>query len=211
MAVLMEHDLVGIFHREVEQDKVAVLAALVESCKLDGFALPQWNKVAQLAGVAEGDNLERHREVDRLLGEQRPKDKVHLFEAQGHIPGAAVAGIGDHGKMRRVHFNPLGFLVFAPAGNCEQQKCERPGDNLIVENIPTIPASVAEKVRQYSEFRSAAIQDWDPVRREMLITTRFADVPQVHLVKMPGGSRTQLTFFPDRVGGAHDGPKGSNY
>jgi len=101
--------------------------------------------------------------------------------------------------------------VLAQNDSAAQQNIERPGDNLIVENIPTIPASVAEKVRQYSEFRSAAIQDWDPVRREMLITTRFADVPQVHLVKMPGGSRTQLTFFPDRVGGAHYGPKGSNY
>ena len=37
----------------------------------------------------------------------------------------------------------------------------------------------------------------------MLIATRFAaDVPQIHRVKMPGGDRSQLTFFPDRVGGA---------
>lgn len=87
----------------------------------------------------------------------------------------------------------------------------RPGDNLVLENIPPIPASIAEQAAQYSEVRSAGFQDWDPVRREMLIVTRFADVPQVHLVKAPGGARTQLTFFPDRVGGAHYGPKGTNY
>ena len=87
----------------------------------------------------------------------------------------------------------------------------RPGDNLVIENIPPIPASIAEQAAQYSEVRSAGFEDWDPVRREMLIVTRFADVPQVHLVKMPGGARTQLTFFPDRVGGAHYGPKGTNY
>ncbi|HKE31875.1 MAG TPA: prolyl oligopeptidase family serine peptidase [Candidatus Angelobacter sp.] len=86
----------------------------------------------------------------------------------------------------------------------------RPGDNLVVENIPSIPAAVADKANQYGEFRSASLLDWDPVRREMLISTRFADVPQIHLVKMPGGARTQLTFFPDRTGGAHYGP-GSNY
>jgi dipeptidyl aminopeptidase/acylaminoacyl peptidase len=86
-----------------------------------------------------------------------------------------------------------------------------PGDNLVLENIPAIPASIAEKAFQYGEVRAAGLQDWDPVRREMLITTRFADVPQLHLVKMPGGARTQLTFFPDRVAGAHYGPKGSNY
>ena len=87
----------------------------------------------------------------------------------------------------------------------------KPGDNLVLENIPPIPASIAEKAAQYGEVRSAAFEDWDPVHREMLIGTRFADVPQIHRVKMPGGARTQLTFFPDRVGGAHYGPKGSDY
>jgi dipeptidyl aminopeptidase/acylaminoacyl peptidase len=92
-----------------------------------------------------------------------------------------------------------------------QSNVVRPGDNLVLENIPPIPSSIAEQVAQYSEVRSAGFQDWDPVRREMLILTRFADVPQIHLVKMPGGARTQLTFFPDRVGGGHFGPKGTNY
>src|SRR5215469_159244 len=87
----------------------------------------------------------------------------------------------------------------------------RPGDNLVLENIPSIPASVADKAAQYGEIRTASLADWDPSRREMLIVTRFADVPQVHMVKMPGGARTQLTFFPDRILGAHFGPKGSNY
>jgi dipeptidyl aminopeptidase/acylaminoacyl peptidase len=87
----------------------------------------------------------------------------------------------------------------------------KPGDNLVVENIPPIPAAIAEKANQYGEFRSAGLQDWDPVKREMLIGTRFADVPQIHRVKMPGGDRTQLTFFPDRTGGAHFGPKGDYF
>jgi dipeptidyl aminopeptidase/acylaminoacyl peptidase len=78
----------------------------------------------------------------------------------------------------------------------------RPNDNLVVDGIPAIPDSVAEAVGRYTEFRSAATQGWHPVRREMLITTRFADTAQVHQVKMPGGDRRQLTFFPDRVAGA---------
>ena len=40
----------------------------------------------------------------------------------------------------------------------------------------------------------------------MLISTRFADVPQIHRVAMPGGARTQLTFFPDRTGSAQYRP-----
>ncbi len=87
----------------------------------------------------------------------------------------------------------------------------RPGENLVVENIPPIPLAIAEKANQYGEFRSAGFADWDPVKREMLIITRFADVPQIHLVKMPGGARTQLTFYPDRTGGAHYGPKGDYF
>jgi dipeptidyl aminopeptidase/acylaminoacyl peptidase len=106
------------------------------------------------------------------------------------------------------------LLVALPVGaqpRAAQVATIRPGENLVIENIPAIPAGIAEKSNQYGEFRAAGLNDWDPVRREMLITTRFADVPQVHLVKMPGGSRTQLTFFPDRVGGAHYGPKGDYF
>lgn len=77
-----------------------------------------------------------------------------------------------------------------------------PNENLVAEGIPKIPAAIAEAVRPYTEVRSAAFASWHPTRREMLITTRFADTPQVHLVKMPGGDRRQLTFFPDRVGSA---------
>src|SRR5690242_5287250 len=78
----------------------------------------------------------------------------------------------------------------------------QPNENLVVEGIPPIPASIAERVGRYTEFRAAAPLSWHPTRREMLISTRFADTPQVHLVKMPMGARTQLTFFRDPVRGA---------
>ena len=77
-----------------------------------------------------------------------------------------------------------------------------PNENLVVEGVPKIPAALAEAVGRYSEFRSAGFTSWHPTRREMLIETRFADTAQVHQVKFPGGARTQLTFFPDRVAGA---------
>lgn len=72
-----------------------------------------------------------------------------------------------------------------------------PGDNLVVEGIPPIPASLAEDVGRYGNFRSATITSWHPAKREMLIGTRFADTVQVHLVKGPGAERSQLTFFRD--------------
>jgi dipeptidyl aminopeptidase/acylaminoacyl peptidase len=45
----------------------------------------------------------------------------------------------------------------------------------------------------------------------MLIRTRFADTPQVHLVKMPGGERQQLTFYPDSIAAAQFHPNGGDY
>ena len=78
----------------------------------------------------------------------------------------------------------------------------KPADNLVTDGLPDLPAEIAEAVGRYTEFRSASLAGWHPVKREMLISTRFGDTPQVHEVRAPGGARRQLTFFPDRVGGA---------
>jgi len=74
-----------------------------------------------------------------------------------------------------------------------------PGDNLIVEGIPRIPASLAQSVDRYTNSRYASLLSWHPKRREMLISTQFGDTPQIHQVKFPGGARTQLTFLSDVV------------
>ena len=74
-----------------------------------------------------------------------------------------------------------------------------PGDNLVVEGVPKIPASLAATARRYSESRNATFASWHPTNHEMLIATRFGDTYQVHQVKFPGGARTQLTFFEDSV------------
>lgn len=86
-----------------------------------------------------------------------------------------------------------------------------PGDNLVVEGVPQIPATLAEDVRRYTEFRSASFTNWHPTKREMLISTRFGDTPQLHRVVAPGAARTQLTFFPERVGGGSYRPKTGEY
>jgi dipeptidyl aminopeptidase/acylaminoacyl peptidase len=72
-----------------------------------------------------------------------------------------------------------------------------PGDNLVGQGIPPIPSGLVESVARYINGRDAEVLDWHPTRHEMLIATFFADIPQIHLVKFPGGARTQLTFFAD--------------
>jgi dipeptidyl aminopeptidase/acylaminoacyl peptidase len=94
------------------------------------------------------------------------------------------------------------LLPFTLTGLGQAPQNLAPADNLVVDGIPPIPSSLVEAVGRYTEFRTAAFESWHPEKREMLIATRFGDVPQVHAVKVPGGARTQLTFFPDRILGA---------
>jgi dipeptidyl aminopeptidase/acylaminoacyl peptidase len=86
-----------------------------------------------------------------------------------------------------------------------------PGDNLVVEGIPPVPVAMADEIDRYLEFRAATIADWHPARREMAVFTRFADTVQAHLVKMPAGARTQLTFFKDNLAGATFQPTTGDY
>jgi len=101
----------------------------------------------------------------------------------------------------------LGLLATGLA----QEATIAPNDALILENIPPIPASIAERAARYTDFRTASMGDWHPQKREILIGTRFGDTVQVHKVAMPGGARTELTFFPDRISGASYQPHKGDY
>jgi dipeptidyl aminopeptidase/acylaminoacyl peptidase len=105
----------------------------------------------------------------------------------------------------------LGSSVLRPYIASAQDGVIAPAENLIVEGVPAIPASLVETAGRYGSFRNATLTDWNPLRREMLIATRFADTAQLHLVKMPGGERQQLTFFADAVGNGRFHPNGGDY
>ena len=87
----------------------------------------------------------------------------------------------------------------------------RPNENLVVEGVPEIPLSLVSTVKRYTEFRAAGLQSWHPTRREMLITTRFADVAQIHQVRSPLAARKQLTFLPEAPSGATYQPATGEY
>jgi dipeptidyl aminopeptidase/acylaminoacyl peptidase len=84
-------------------------------------------------------------------------------------------------------------------------------ENLVVDGIPAIPTGLPADVRRYTEARGAGLADWHPTRREMLISTRFGNTAQVHVVRMPLGARFQLTFFDEPVAGASYNPKDGSY
>ncbi len=97
------------------------------------------------------------------------------------------------------------FFLSLPARSADDVVV--PNEQLVLDGLPAIPRAIAEKAAAYGESRAAGFADWHPTRREILITTRFADVPQIHRVAFPGGARTQLTFYSERVGSARYRPK----
>ncbi len=86
-----------------------------------------------------------------------------------------------------------------------------PNENLVVQGVPSIPTALAERVDRYTQFRSAGLLSWHPTRREVLISTRFGEVPQVHRVRFPLGSRQQLTFFSEPIFRASYQPTQGDY
>jgi len=105
----------------------------------------------------------------------------------------------------------LAAIAISAACGLAQEGIIALGENLVVDGVPPIPASVAESAGRYGSYRGAMLADWHPTRREMLIATRFGDTPQLHLVKSPGGARQQLTFFADAVGNGTFHPNGGDY
>lgn len=84
-------------------------------------------------------------------------------------------------------------------------------DNLVAEGLPSIPASTVQEVRPYTEARAAGLADWHPVKKEMVISTRFANTPQLHYVKIAGGARRQLTYENEPIGSATFEPNTGKY
>jgi len=79
-------------------------------------------------------------------------------------------------------------------GAAAAQESYQPPATLVAESLQAIPRDLADQAARYTQSRQARLLDWHPLRREMLIATRFGDVPQLHRVTSPGGDRRQVTF-----------------
>jgi dipeptidyl aminopeptidase/acylaminoacyl peptidase len=79
---------------------------------------------------------------------------------------------------------------------------------LTAEDMPPVPLDLADRVRPYLESRGAGFAGWDPKTRAVLISTRFANVSQLHRVETPLGARTQISFEAEPVSGSYAPAKG---
>jgi dipeptidyl aminopeptidase/acylaminoacyl peptidase len=82
---------------------------------------------------------------------------------------------------------------------------------ITADGIPPLSDELREDAGRFLEFRAAAFQGWHPKKREMLITTRFGETAQLHLLRAPGGARRQLTFRQEPVAGGGFRPKSGEF
>lgn len=80
--------------------------------------------------------------------------------------------------------------------------------NLVLEDIPDIPASIVDDLNRFQNVRSAPVQSWTLDGNSLYVSTRFGDVAQLHRVDKPGGARAQLTFFKEPLGSIVRQPMG---
>ena len=86
------------------------------------------------------------------------------------------------------------FLFAAPA--VALPRVER--GSLIFDNIPEPAAGLSDKLDAYLNARQATPLGFSP-KGQLLISTRFGDVDQLHLVERPAGERSQLTFLHEPI------------
>ena len=99
--------------------------------------------------------------------------------------------------MGRIAGACLGLLIGATLA--AQERTFPVPANVTTDGVPPIPMPLVQAVAPYGQFRQAILRAWHPTEREIIITTSFGAVPQLHRVKTPGGARTQMTFFTDGV------------
>ncbi len=86
-----------------------------------------------------------------------------------------------------------------------------PNENLIAENIEPITKELAQKVKKYSETRSASLVSIHPLKEEIIISTRFGLTNQLHQVNLPLGVRKQITFFDEPISNCSYEPTKGEY
>src|SRR3954464_10937113 len=116
--------------------------------------------------------------------------------------------------------NLLALVVFAqvaaakappaPITTIADAKPAAANANVLLSHVPDASPEVRARVRQYLNARGAGLLDVTPDGKQLLIATRFADTNQLHVVAMPMGAPTQLTFGEEPINSARFSPTNAN-
>jgi len=110
--------------------------------------------------------------------------------------------------MQKLLTGMVFLLMAASISATEVQRRTANDGQLLLEDIPSFPPSLAQTLNRYQNIRSARIIGWSEDSNSIYIKTRFGPVSQLHRVEIPGGARIQLTFADEPVGEVISQPKG---
>ena len=110
--------------------------------------------------------------------------------------------------MRTLTLTALFFLLVLPAAADAERRVANNG-NLVMEDVPEIPAEIVDSLNRYLNVRYGAFETWSGDGKSLFIDTRFGDVGNLHRVDMPGGARHQVTFYKEPIGAVSRQPGGS--
>ena len=101
----------------------------------------------------------------------------------------------------RTLLTALVLLLLASTGStAEVQRRTANDGQLIMEDIPPIPASLPSVLSRYQNIRSARFSSFSKDSKRIFIKTSLGPVTQLHRVDMPRGARYQVTFGEEPVG-----------
>ena len=88
-----------------------------------------------------------------------------------------------------------------------------PNAQLLTQNIPPVPQSLADAVNRYNDFRGHGFVDWHPSQREMLVSHRPAGASTAQLFRLssPLSAGEQLTRGAEPVTRAAYAPRDGRY
>lgn len=93
------------------------------------------------------------------------------------------------------------FMVLdAAPTNADPKELFRPSA-IAVEEVPAVPSTLWDRLRQYHSVRAATFSGWSPDGRGILAATQFGNTTQLYRIYEPGGRREQITFFDEPVRG----------
>lgn len=120
-----------------------------------------------------------------MLDELRPPRRASTTAALS----AVALGIALSPTSARGGANPVPKAAAAAAST----------ETLVLDGVPEAPAALRERMAPYLDSRAADVTGISDDGRALLVTTRFAETAQVHLVRGPLGARRQLTFRKEPV------------
>lgn len=101
----------------------------------------------------------------------------------------------------------------SPAPEATQELHMRLPSGLVADGVPPVPRALAALSRSYSRYDAAALADWHPQRRELLVSRRPAQgsVSQMWRMAAPLAAADRLTAADDPTEAAHYEPLEGRY